>query len=123
MMPVVTRRSLYPLPARGPLASAVAFYSPKLQPKSEIQNPTMAFSVLGAMLLAMAVTKVDCRPSARSHNVNSFAGSNLYFLHALPQDEQKAYVETLAGWGAKVLRLWGESSLGIEIISCTDCWS
>ncbi|KAF2466233.1 uncharacterized protein BDR25DRAFT_237190, partial [Lindgomyces ingoldianus] len=28
-----------------------------------------------------------------------FAGSNEYFLHALPATDQQVYVETLAGWG------------------------
>ncbi|KAG9192100.1 mannan endo-1,4-beta-mannosidase [Alternaria panax] len=36
----------------------------------------------------------------------SFGGSNEYFLHALSASEQKTYIETLAGWGAKVIRLW-----------------
>lgn len=43
----------------------------------------------------------------RSNSSKSFAGSNEYFLHALPATEQRSYVETLAGWGVKVLRLWG----------------
>lgn len=35
----------------------------------------------------------------------SWAGSNLYFLHGLDADTQSLYIETLAGWGVKVLSL------------------
>jgi mannan endo-1,4-beta-mannosidase len=50
----------------------------------------------------------------------SFAGSNEYFLHALPMSEQKMYVETLAGWGVKVLRLWGKQ---IAAPTSSPAWS
>ncbi|ORY16380.1 beta-1,3-mannanase [Clohesyomyces aquaticus] len=58
--------------------------------------------VLGANAVAIENVKRDAS--------KSFAGSNLYFLHALPAADQKEYVETLAGWGAKVLRLWVTST-------------
>ncbi|KAF2678887.1 glycoside hydrolase family 5 protein [Lentithecium fluviatile CBS 122367] len=63
-------------------------------------------SVVGALILATAMGGVHCQPRARGDGSNSFAGSNLYFLHALPPAEQKAYVETLAEWGVRVVRLW-----------------
>lgn len=44
---------------------------------------------------------------SRGTQSKSFAGSNLYFLHALPLADQTSYVKALAGWGVKVLRLWG----------------
>lgn len=49
---------------------------------------------------------VSCAPEGERGASKSFAGSNLYFLHALPKAEQKTYVTTLAGHGVKVLRLW-----------------
>lgn len=39
--------------------------------------------------------------------MHSWAGSNLYFLHAIPLEQQSLYVSTLASWGVDVLRLWG----------------
>jgi Na+-transporting NADH:ubiquinone oxidoreductase subunit NqrE len=38
---------------------------------------------------------------------NSWAGSNNYFIHAASASEQETWVNTLADWGAKVVRLWG----------------
>ena len=37
---------------------------------------------------------------------NSFAGSSLYFLHGLSDSDQDYYIDTLAGWGAKTVRVW-----------------
>jgi mannan endo-1,4-beta-mannosidase len=71
----------------------------------------MAFFLLMVIVLGMVMSRVECRLRGRSNSTKSFAGSNLYFLHALPQDEQKAYVEKLASWNAKVVRLWGTSTL------------
>ncbi|KAF2737433.1 beta-1,3-mannanase [Polyplosphaeria fusca] len=48
----------------------------------------------------------DAHPFEERAASKSWAGSNEYFLHALPASEQKKYIETLAGWGVKVLRLW-----------------
>ncbi|KAI4711717.1 hypothetical protein J4E89_003159 [Alternaria sp. Ai002NY15] len=57
-------------------------------------------------LLGLSTTVVNGLVPTRRQASTSFAGSNEYFLHALSASEQKEYVETLAGWGAKVLRLW-----------------
>ncbi|OCL09864.1 glycoside hydrolase family 5 protein [Glonium stellatum] len=62
---------------------------------------------------AIALTfSLACYHCARPQNPRdssgskSWAGSNLYFLHGLPLSDQTNYVETLAAWGVKVLRLW-----------------
>lgn len=36
----------------------------------------------------------------------SFAGSSLYFLHGLSASDQAYYIDTLATYGAKVVRIW-----------------
>lgn len=59
-------------------------------------------------LLGLSTPLVDGLVPTRRQSSSSFAGSNEYFLHALPVSEQKTYIETLAARGAKVLRLWGE---------------
>jgi mannan endo-1,4-beta-mannosidase len=63
-----------------------------------------------AVLVGLVVTAVKGFVPTRRQTSTSFAGSNEYFLHALSASEQKTYIETLAGWGAKVIRLWGEQS-------------
>lgn len=60
------------------------------------------------LLLGIVTVVVDSSALSPRNGSSSFAGSNEYFLHALSEAEQKTYVETLAGWGVKVLRLWGE---------------
>jgi mannan endo-1,4-beta-mannosidase len=62
-----------------------------------------------AVLIGLAVMMVECFVPTRRQISTSFAGSNEYFLHALPTSEQKTYIETLAEWGGKVVRLWGNS--------------
>jgi mannan endo-1,4-beta-mannosidase len=37
---------------------------------------------------------------------NSFAGSSLYFLPGLSSSDQAYYIDTLASYGAKVIRIW-----------------
>ena len=74
----------------------------------------MLFSVVGVTVLTMVMDGVHFQLRARGDATNSFAGSNLHFLHALPQAQQKAYIETLAGWEVKVIRLWGESIRDVE---------
>ncbi|GME26543.1 putative beta- -mannanase protein [Neofusicoccum parvum] len=59
------------------------------------------FALLTAALVA---TLVVAAPAACQSP--SWAGSNLYFLHALPAAEQSRYIDTLASWGVKVVRLW-----------------
>jgi hypothetical protein len=76
----------------------------------------MSLSIVWVMGLAMMMAGVHCRPEPRGDTTHSFAGSNLYFLHALPQAEQEAYVARLAEWGVKVIRLWGRSILSINMM-------
>lgn len=64
-------------------------------------------TIFNLAVLAMTTRMVQSVPSISRAVAKSFAGSNEYFLHALPEAEQKEYVKTLAGWGVKVLRLWG----------------
>lgn len=47
---------------------------------------------------------------ARASSSSVFTGSSLYFLHGLSEADQDDYINTLAGDGAKVLRLWGRST-------------
>jgi len=72
-------------------------------------KPNMRVNIAITVLLVSTATAVaGSVVSMPRQDSSSFAGSNEYFLHALPAAEQKTYVETLAGWGVKVLRLWGE---------------
>ncbi|KAI1666137.1 Cellulase [Pyrenophora tritici-repentis] len=66
----------------------------------------MRSSVAITTLLGFSTTVVNGLVPTRRQSGPSFAGSNEYFLHALPESEQKTYIETLAARGAKVLRLW-----------------
>lgn len=56
--------------------------------------------------LALTVAYASAHPFEERAASKSFAGTNNYFLHALPLDDQKAYIETLSSWGVKVIRLW-----------------
>lgn len=66
--------------------------------------------IIVALLGAFAIGSWAAGPELTSAENGSFswAGSNLYFLHGLDADTQSLYIETLAAWGVKVLRLWGE---------------
>lgn len=44
--------------------------------------------------------------SALASASSSFGGSNLYFLHGLSASDQANYIDTLASYGAKVVRVW-----------------
>lgn len=66
-------------------------------------------------LLNLSIQSFDVLPNiqpraaaAAAGTSNSFAGSNLYFLHGLSGSEQDDYINTMASYGAKVLRIWGE---------------
>ncbi|KAF2816613.1 beta-1,3-mannanase [Mytilinidion resinicola] len=69
---------------------------------------------LSWLLPALMLANSNLVRSAPVENAvaGSWAGSNLYTLHALPAADQKTYIETLAGRGAKVLRLWVVGSDG-----------
>ncbi|KAK0637849.1 hypothetical protein DIS24_g10419 [Lasiodiplodia hormozganensis] len=56
--------------------------------------------------LAGALVTASSSPTIHKRDAAPWAGSNLYFLHALPIEEQERYINTLAGWGVKVIRLW-----------------
>lgn len=60
------------------------------------------------LFLGIAIAATNSFVLSPRNGSSSFAGSNEYFLHALPAAERKTYVETLAGWGVKVLRIWGK---------------
>ncbi|KAF2657585.1 glycoside hydrolase family 5 protein [Lophiostoma macrostomum CBS 122681] len=62
-------------------------------------------SFFRALVIALALPGSQSAVLPRGSS-KSWAGSNEYFLHALPASDQQTYVETLAGWGVKVLRLW-----------------
>lgn len=64
------------------------------------------FTLLAAALAAARPSYPELEPGGNGSS--SWAGGNLYFLHGLDGETQSAYIETLAGWGVKVLRLWGE---------------
>ncbi|KAL9623331.1 MAG: hypothetical protein Q9160_002438 [Pyrenula sp. 1 TL-2023] len=53
---------------------------------------------------------VQDRAVAAAASANSWAGSSLYFVHALSESDQNDYINTLAGFGAKVLRIWVTAS-------------
>lgn len=61
-------------------------------------------------IAGLAVTSASNRHKKDDGGNNSFGGSNLYFLHALPDDVQHHYVSTLASWGVKVIRTWGKQN-------------
>lgn len=71
---------------------------------------TMFALLTKALVATLVVASAACSPAPPLDKSasSSWAGSNLYFLHALPATEQAQYVETLAGWGVKVVRLWGK---------------
>ncbi|KAF4303459.1 putative beta- -mannanase protein [Botryosphaeria dothidea] len=59
-----------------------------------------------ALAVTLAIAPAVCSPANHARNSPSWASSNLYFLHALPADEQSRYIDMLADWGVKALRLW-----------------
>lgn len=65
--------------------------------------------IIEVLIGALVVSSLSHpEPKLTRNGSPSWAGSNLYFLHGLDAATQSAYIETLAGWGVKVLRLWGE---------------
>lgn len=65
--------------------------------------------IVAILIVTLAVASLSQpRPKPNRSDSPSWAGSNLYFLHGLDAETQSAYIEVLAGWGVKVLRLWGE---------------
>lgn len=65
--------------------------------------------IVALVIATLAVASLSHpEPKISKSDSSSWAGSNLYFLHGLDAETQSAYIEALAGWGVKVLRLWGE---------------
>lgn len=65
--------------------------------------------IVAILIATLAVASLSQpQPKLTESGSLSWAGSNLYFLHGLDAEAQSAYIEVLAGWGVKVLRLWGE---------------
>jgi mannan endo-1,4-beta-mannosidase len=58
------------------------------------------------MKLLSAGTIASLLFSTLANASSSFAGSNLYFLHGLSVTDQANYINTLASYGAKVVRIW-----------------
>lgn len=67
-------------------------------------------SLILALATCLFSTPLFALPSsheiAARANSNSWAGTNNYFLIGLSDSEQDAYIDQLASFGAKVLRLW-----------------
>lgn len=64
-----------------------------------------------AALLSLSALAVVNASTTRYHSPatsKSFAGVNDYFLHGTSHEDQSRYVKTIASWGVKVVRLWGE---------------
>ncbi|KAH7370824.1 glycoside hydrolase superfamily [Rhexocercosporidium sp. MPI-PUGE-AT-0058] len=57
-------------------------------------------SLLGLTASLASASAVEKRAS------KSWAGSNNYYLHALHPEEQASYINSLKGFGTKVVRLW-----------------
>ncbi|TAQ89287.1 hypothetical protein B7494_g2360 [Chlorociboria aeruginascens] len=58
------------------------------------------------MKLSLPTLLAPLALSAFAGASNSFGGSSLYFLHGLSSSDQDYYINTLSGYGAKVIRLW-----------------
>lgn len=60
-------------------------------------------------LLALASASTVHGGALQKRASNSFGGGNLYFLHGLSDSDQDYYINTMASYDAKVVRLWGMS--------------
>jgi mannan endo-1,4-beta-mannosidase len=58
------------------------------------------------MKFYLAAVACSFLSSALVNASNSFAGSSLYFLPGLSSSDQTYYIDTLASYGAKVVRIW-----------------
>ncbi|KAI3396839.1 hypothetical protein diail_11610 [Diaporthe ilicicola] len=66
-----------------------------------------AMRMVVVLAMSLAVVTGSCsRLEAAKRDSPSWAGSNLYFLHGLTGDQQSDYIDTLASWGVKAIRLW-----------------
>lgn len=64
----------------------------------------MKFSI--ATVLSALVASVAAVPALQERNSPSWAGTNLYYLHGLSDQQQDAYIADLVKYNAKVIRLW-----------------
>jgi hypothetical protein len=61
-------------------------------------------------VLAATVGAFEMPPALNvTGNSYSFGGSNSYFIHGTSDAEKREWVNTLADWGAKVVRIWGKN--------------
>jgi mannan endo-1,4-beta-mannosidase len=63
-------------------------------------------TVLSTAVAALALISTSQAVPHRKRASLSFAGSNLYFLHGLSASDQATYINKLASYEAKVVRLW-----------------
>ena len=66
----------------------------------------MHFSLASAIVLLLDLSLSAHGMPKMKRASNSFAGSNLYFLHGLSSSDQAYYIDKLASDGAKVIRIW-----------------
>jgi mannan endo-1,4-beta-mannosidase len=66
----------------------------------------MNFVLVAIGALAFHAVSTGPIEVAKRINSNSWAGSNLYFLQGLSDADQTTYIENLASYGAKVVRVW-----------------
>lgn len=88
----------------APSATLSPARSAPLSPIHCVMFVNLAVALIAAMTLAPGASS----PTFFRRDSRSWAGSNLYFLHALPAEEQSRYVQTLGRWSVKTLRLWGK---------------
>ncbi|OTB07272.1 glycoside hydrolase family 5 protein [Hypoxylon sp. CI-4A] len=73
---------------------------------------TSLLATLGALALQSASATPLSQVETRQSGSKSFMGSNLYFLPGLSDDDQDKYINDLADYGAKVVRVWVNQQSG-----------
>jgi mannan endo-1,4-beta-mannosidase len=74
---------------------------------------------LNAVTCALLATFAKCIDAGNT----SWMGTNLYYLQGLSDEDQNAYIDTMADYGAKVVRVWvnsqnaGDCQKGSQIAS------
>lgn len=67
---------------------------------------------LGAIALPSVLATPLNSNEARQSGSKSFMGSNLYFLPGMSDQDQDTYINDLAQYGAKVVRVWVNQQAG-----------
>lgn len=67
---------------------------------------------LSALVLGAAASPASPIGAEKRSTSKSWAGSNLYFLQGLSNADQDTYIDNLASYGAKVVRVWVNSQPG-----------